>query len=120
MKEKLQVYLLGKHFTIMTDHKPLSMCNNPKAQAPFCIERIRLKLQEFCYTVEHIHGASNSSDYLTQHSISAIEEDTRQTKDLKAYVNYIFESPVNEAAISLDDLNVLNNGRVALKLKQSY
>ena len=34
----------------MTDHKPLiSMFDNPRAQAPFCIERIKLKLQGFCY-----------------------------------------------------------------------
>ena len=31
---KLQVYLSGKHFKIMTDYKPLiSMFNNPRAQA---------------------------------------------------------------------------------------
>ena len=42
----------------------------------------------------------------------------RQTNDLKAYVNYIFQSPVIEPAISLDELkDVLNEDRVALKLK---
>ena len=43
------------------------MFNNPRAQAPFRIERIRLRLQGFSYTVEHIHGASNPSDHLSRH-----------------------------------------------------
>ena len=76
----------------MTGHKPsISTFNNPRAQATFRIERVRLKLEGFCCTVEHIHGASNPSDYLSPNSIS-VTEDLRQTKDLKAYVNYIFQS----------------------------
>ena len=75
----------------MADHKALiSIFNNLKAQASFLIENVRLKLQGFVYTVEHIHGAINLSDYLSRHSISATEEDLRQINDLEAYVNYIF------------------------------
>ena len=40
----------------------LSICNNLRSQAHSCIERIRLKLKGFYYTVEDIHCASNSSD----------------------------------------------------------
>ena len=106
----------------MIKHKPLiSMLNNPRAQAPFCIKRIKLKLG-FCYTVEHINGASpqkrNSSDYLSRHTISATKEDLRKTEDLQGYVNYIFQSLVIEPAISLDELkDVSNKDRVALILK---
>ena len=77
------------------------MFNNSRSQAPLCIERIRLKLS-FCYTVEHIHGANNPSDYLSRHSIFATKEDLRQTKDFKAYLNYNFQSPAIEPAISLN------------------
>ena len=88
---KFQLYLLGNYFKKMADHKALiSIFNNLKAQASFLIENVRLKLQGFAYTVEHIHGAINLSDYLSRHSISATEEDLRQTNDLEAYVNYIF------------------------------
>ena len=73
------------------------MFNDPRAQTPFHIERKRLKLQSFYYTVEHIYGASN---YLSQHSISATGEDLRKTKDLEVYVHYIFQSTVTEQAIS--------------------
>ena len=94
------------------------MFNNPRAQAPFRIERIRLNLQSFCYTVGHFHGARNPSDYLSRQSISTTEEDLRQTEDLDAYVNCIFQSPVIEPVISLEELkHVLNKERVALKLK---
>ena len=105
----------------MTDHKLLiGIFNKIKAQALFRIERIRLKLKSFCYTVEHIYDASNPSDDLSRYNISATNEDLRQTKYLEAYVSYIFQSPVNEPAISLDELkDVLNKDRVALKLKKA-
>ena len=101
----------------MTDHKLLiGIFNKIKAQALFRIKRIRLKLKAFRYTVEHIYDASNPSDDLSRYNISATNEDLRQTKYLEAYVNYIFQSPVNEPAISLDELkDVLNKDRVALK-----
>ena len=61
-----------------------------------------------------------NTDYLSRHSISSTEEDSRQTKDLVAYVNYIFQSPVIEPAISLAELkDVLNKDRVALKLQKA-
>ena len=50
--------------------------------------------------------------------ISAAEEDLRQTKGLETYVDYIFQSPVIEPAILLDELkDNVNKGRVALILK---
>ena len=109
---KFQFYLLRKHFKIMTDHKPfISMFSNPTAQAPFHIERIRLNYKVFVKLL----------NIFMTHSISPTEEDLRHTKDLEAYVNYIFQSPVIELAISLDELkDVLNKDRVALKLKKSY
>ena len=118
---KFQIYVLGRHFKIITDHKPLlSMFNNPRSQAPFRIERIRLKLQGFCYTVEHISGVSNHSDYLSRHSISANKRDLRDTKDLEAYVNYIFHPSVIEPAVSIDDIKeALKKDKIALKLKIS-
>ena len=105
----------------MTDHKLLiGIFNKIKAQALFRIKRIRLKLKAFRYTVEHIYDASNPSDDLSRYNISATNEDLRQTKYLEAYVNYIFQSPVNEPAISLDELkDVVNKDRVALKWKKA-
>ena len=97
-------YLLGKHSKIMTDHKPLTrMFNNPRAHVPFRIERLRRNLQVFCYCIDHIYGASNPYDYLPQHSVSATKEHLGQTKDFEAYVNYIFQHPVIEPVISLDE-----------------
>ena len=72
----------------MTDHEPfISTSNIPRLQAPFCIERIRLKWQGFSYTVEHIHGANNLLDYLSWLSSSAAGDNLKKVKDLEADVN---------------------------------
>ena len=51
---RFQMYLLGTSFVIYTDHKPLvSLFNNRRRNPPFRIERIRLKLQGFNFTIAH-------------------------------------------------------------------
>ena len=49
----------------MTEHKTSksSQVIIPVYKYFFSIERMRLKLQGFYYTVENIHGASNPSNY---------------------------------------------------------
>ncbi len=41
-----EIYLLGKDFEVITDHKPLvSLYNSPRCPGPFRVERMRPKLQ---------------------------------------------------------------------------
>jgi len=52
-------YVYGKHFTVRSDHKPLTYLyslKNPSSR----LTRIRLELEEYDFTIEHIKGKDNS------------------------------------------------------------
>ena len=68
---RLQMYLVGsKHFKIATDHKPLlPLFNNPQAKLPPRIERIIMKMQNLDFTMMHIPGKENATDYLSRHPL---------------------------------------------------
>jgi hypothetical protein len=65
------MYLVGsKPFKIATDHKPLPpLSNNPQAKLPPCIERIIMKMQNLDFTMIHIAGKTNVTDYMSRHPL---------------------------------------------------
>ena len=56
--EKFRQYLLGHHFILQTDHKPLVelLGMKPLADLSPRIQRFRMRLMQFSYTVEYIPG----------------------------------------------------------------
>ena len=51
-------YIYGKHFTIKTDHRPLTYLfsmSNPSSK----LTRMRLELEEYDFTVEYLKGKDN-------------------------------------------------------------
>ena len=116
---KFRIYLLGKHFNVITDHQPLvSMFNNPRSQAPFRVERMRLKLQGFCFTVHHMPGSKNPSDYMSRHSLYAKKSDLKLSKELEAHVNFIIETGNDSVTLS-DVKKALIKDEVSIKLSQA-
>ena len=68
--ERLRVYLIGVHFTVVTDHQPLvPMFNNPYKSLPIRIERMMMYLQEFDFDTVFQAGKSSISDYLSRHTL---------------------------------------------------
>ena len=64
--EKLRVFLYGKEFVLLTDHRPLIFINNMKLQNNR-IMRWSLFLQEWAFRVESIKGVDNLlADYLSR------------------------------------------------------
>lgn len=94
--EHFHLYLFGNQFKIIGDHKPLeSIFNNPNSKPPARIERWRLKLQPYSFTVQYKPGKSNAADYMSRHPCK------RSTPELSSiaeeYVNYVTENAVPKA-----------------------
>ena len=64
----LGIYLIGVHFTVVTNHQPLvPMFNNPYKSLSIRIERMMMYLQEFDFDTVFQTGKSNVSDCLSRH-----------------------------------------------------
>ena len=65
------MYLLGgKHFQLATDHKLLlPLFNYPQAELPPRIERLIMKMQNLDFTMTHIPGKENATDYMSRHPL---------------------------------------------------
>ena len=60
-------YLLGIVFQTYTDHKPLLSVYNNGRRGNARVERHRLKVQEYTFTVHHLPGKTNPCDYASRH-----------------------------------------------------
>ena len=66
--EKNDLYLLGRHFTIYSYHKPtVGILNKPKTIAPLQIERFILHWQGYDYKINHLSSNEKISHYSSRH-----------------------------------------------------
>ena len=94
--EKLYLYLSGGHFTLITDCKPIEMIlNNPASKPPARIARWYLRIQEFDFTVQHIRGTENPSDFLSRHVTHwPTVNNSKYETVANAYVNFLVNHAV--------------------------
>ena len=86
-RDKFRVYILGGHFEIITDHKPLvHLFSIAQSRMPLRIERWSLRLQEFDFTISHIKGTVNPADFLSRHPLDI---KTKTDKITEQYVNFV-------------------------------
>ena len=85
------IYLFGKPFKLVTDCRPLlSICTNTKQIQSARLERWRLRLTTYNFTVKHMPGNKMIADYCSRHPMNnspneSIAED---------YVNFIANAAV--------------------------
>jgi hypothetical protein len=101
--EHFHLYLYGKHFTTVMDHKPLErLYNNPSAKPPIRIERWALRLQNYDTTVVYRRGADNPADYLSRHPINN-PHDRIQEAVAEAHVAFVTANHCPDA-ITIDTI----------------
>ena len=95
--EHLHIYLYGTHFTVHSDHKPLtSIFGNPNAQLGARLERWVLRSQAYDVSVVYRPGKDNPADYLSRHPSKNCESD-RELKIAEEYIQYIMENSIPKA-----------------------
>ena len=64
--ERFELYLYGKDFEVISDHKPLQMMFAPTSKPPARVERWALRLQPYKFTVVHVPGKEMPADVLSR------------------------------------------------------
>ena len=109
------MYLLGSHFKVVTDHKPLlSIFNSSTSQDSARIENWRLKLQSFNFEVLYSRGYLNPADYISRHLQSGTKCDLI-AESAKQYVKFVM-SQATLKALSREE--IIEAGRKDVTLQE--
>ena len=91
--KKFHLFLYGRPFKIVTEHKPLeSVFNKPTHTTSIRVQRIVNCMMDYDFVVEYRPGKENISDYTSWHPVSLLEcskFEMRTTKEVRHYVNYV-------------------------------
>ena len=91
--KKFHLFLYGRPFKIVTDHKPLeSVFNKPTHTSSIRVQRIVNRMLDYDLVVEYLPGKENISDYTSRHPMPISEcskFELRTTKAVRHYVNYV-------------------------------
>lgn len=94
--KRLHLYLYSGHFTLYTDCKPVQLIyGNAKSKPPARIERWNLRLQGYDFSIVHMKGSQNPSDFLYRHT--NLIEKKRQEAMVEDYVHLLSAHAVPKA-----------------------
>ena len=91
--EHYHLYLFASEFRVITDHKPLLGIVNSQKPASARMERWRLRLMPYQFTLEYRPGKSNPADYMSRHPCTKPSRDNAA----EAYIAYISQHAVPKA-----------------------
>ncbi|XP_013167322.1 PREDICTED: uncharacterized protein K02A2.6-like [Papilio xuthus] len=98
--EHFNIFLFGKEFDLITDHKPLEFLFSPKSKPCARVERWVLRLQAYRYNVKYKPGKANIADPLSR-LCKYTDKTTQSSED--NYVHQIVEL-ARPCAISMQQI----------------
>lgn len=88
--ERFEDYLVGLHFHVETDHKPLVPLFSKKLldELPLRVQRFRMQLMRFSFTISHVPGKNLlTADTLSRVPVSeSTDKDDRFREEADAYI----------------------------------
>ena len=106
------MYLYGKEFTLITNHKPLEVIYGSKsARVSARIERWILRLQPYTFKVVYKPGGTNPADYLSRHPTQSSRKQEHLTED---YLNFITSTSIPKT-MTMDEIITATNSDRALQ-----
>ena len=106
--EHFHIFLYGKEFTLITDHKPLEIIyGNSSSKTSARIERSVLRLQPYSFIVKYKPGSENAADYLSRHVVDA--SCSKQEKYTEEYISFITQTSVPKAITVEEIVSATNN-----------
>lgn len=97
--EHFHVFLYGKKFELVTDHKPLEVIFGPKSKPCARIERWILRLQAYEFKVVYKPGKENIADSLSR--LCTLEKTS--VNEIENYIHQIVEG-ARPSAVSLEEI----------------
>ena len=100
--ERFSQYLVGKHFEIQTDHRPLVSLLSEKRldELPVRIQRFRIRLFRFLYDIVYVPGKNQASaDALSRAPLVGLDnaEEVELTSEVESYaINFVSSLPATE------------------------
>ncbi|CAC5387482.1 unnamed protein product [Mytilus coruscus] len=118
--ERFHLYLYGKEFILVTDHKPLEVIYSPKSKPPARIERLAMRLQPYTFKVKYKPGPQNAADCLSR--LSQVQDETTGRNIAEEYAYFVAQNAVPKAmtfnmikdSAHLDkDIKQILNGKIS-------
>ena len=121
--EHFHLFIYGKPFQLITDHKPLEIIyGSPKSKPSARIERRVLRLQPYRFTDQYKPGVDNPADYLSHHQSK--ESTYKQEEMTEPYISMLTNAAVpktmtiTEIKSATDSDRTLQALRAAIRLKR--
>lgn len=95
--KRFHLFVYGKEFKVITDHKPLvALFNNPSSKPSARIERWLMELQQYRFTVEYRPGSSNPADYASRHPVGDPESQNYEVES-EEHILFVAKNAVPKA-----------------------
>ncbi len=92
--ENFHMYLYGKSFNLIADHKPLGVIyGNPKSKPSLRIERWVLRLQQYSFAVIYKPGKDNPADFMSRHPTKVSVKENMADEYVRSSLKMQFQRP---------------------------